>query len=85
MLSLRQLSEQIDALNERRLSLADFEDWFVSESWGCYGLANDYLSKAIAAVHHVLYGYEREEFDEQTAIHDLTNAVRPLRAQCRRP
>jgi hypothetical protein len=78
MFSLRQLSEQIDALNKRSLSLADFEDWFVSESWGSYDVAGGDVSNAIAVVHQVLHSYNSDEVDENGAVQELATAIFPF-------
>lgn len=55
--TLYRLAAKIDDLNNGRINLDAFEDWFISESWGKYQTTDDDLSRAIAAVHHVLHSY----------------------------
>ena len=78
MISIHQLSEHIEDLDGPHPSLADFEDWFASESWGSYDVAGDNLSNAIAAVHHVLYNYETGVFDDNRAKTELAAAIHPF-------
>lgn len=78
MFSIHQLSEQIGALLENRLEVDEFEEWFVANSWGYYQVGADSLSKAIAAVHHVLHAYQSDEIEERDVAQELDNAIRPF-------
>lgn len=77
MFNVQQISEKIDEL-ESCLDVEAFEDWFLRASWGHYSVSGDELSKAIAAVHHVLHSYKAEEIDEATAVEELASAIRPF-------
>ena len=75
MFSIQELDEKVEALASSRMSLDDFEDWFLAESWGYDDTKGDTLSTAIAAVHHVLYAYECNEFPGNEVAHKLASAV----------
>jgi hypothetical protein len=78
MLSVQRLSEHIEALNSEGGDVDDFEDWFLSESWGLYDIHGDALSNAIAAVHQVLHSYQSDELEENRVPKELAAAIRPF-------
>ncbi|HET8550718.1 MAG TPA: hypothetical protein VFL57_22075 [Bryobacteraceae bacterium] len=78
MFNIQRLSDKIDELFAARLDVDSFEDWFVAESWGHYEIQGHPLSQAIAAVHHVLHRYERDEVEERQVAEELAMAIRPF-------
>lgn len=78
MFSIQRLSAKIDELSANCLDVDAFEDWFLAESWGHYGVHGESASKAIAAVHHVLHSYERDEIEESQVAAELANAILPF-------
>ena len=78
MFSVQKLSRKIDALNDSQMSVEDFEDWFLSESWGYFDVQGDPLSSAIASVHHILHECEAGELGEDQVPKELAAAIRPF-------
>lgn len=78
MFSIQQLSEKIAEVSANRLGVDDFEEWFVSESWGHYDGRSNQASRAIAAVHHVLHSCEEGAVEEGKVAQELANAIRPF-------
>ena len=83
MFTVDQISKQIGAVAENRLSIDDFEDWFVAASWGFFDIQRDPLSSAIAAVRHVLNSLESEEIAESQVSKELASAIRPFESAAR--
>jgi len=81
MLSLKELSQQIDSYREKRIDVAAFENWFRNASWGSYDRSGDAISDAIAAVRQALSELEFEEIDEAVLREELVAAVHPSAGQ----
>jgi hypothetical protein len=77
MLSLDQLSKQIDACRSG-LDIDTFEDWFRRSSWGSYDRPGEPLSDAIASIEVALSRYDSGELNEQGFVEELANAVPQL-------
>jgi hypothetical protein len=78
MLSLDELSKQIEACCSGRIDLESFEDWFQQRSWGSYDRSGDTLSDAIFLVRAALSSCDPDEVDEIALREELANAVRPF-------
>jgi hypothetical protein len=78
MFSIQQLSEKIAEISAERLDVEDFEEWLVAESWGHYDIRGDQVSRAIAAIHHVLHCCENGDVEECKIANELANAIRPF-------
>lgn len=74
MFTIEQLSEQIDAMRFGGLTLDQFEDWFVSSSWGQHdtGVARD----CVAAIESVFA--DLGDLNEHEASQVFANAIRPF-------
>ena len=83
MLSLDELSRQIAAYSDRRIRVADFEDWFRCSSWGCYDHQGESVSDAIAFVEAALSSYEAGEIDEDELRWELATATAPFAQEAR--
>lgn len=75
MFSIHELSEKIAELSAKRLDVEAFEDWFVASSWGHYSVDGSLASKAIAAVHHVLYGFQAGDIQESEIAAELSASI----------
>ena len=80
MLSLEQLSKQVEAYRYGKIDFDAFEDWFQSMSWGAYDRAGEPLSDAIFLVRVALASYELNEIDDMALEQELANAVLPPRS-----
>ena len=78
MLSLDELSKQIEACCSGRIDLESFEEWFQQRSWGSYDRPGDPLSDAIFLVRAALTSYDPEEIDEVALRVELANAIPPF-------
>lgn len=75
MFTFDQLSEQVTAYREGRVSFDQFEEWFRRHSWGYYDRSGERLSDAIADVQAALSSYETDEITEEDFRLQLEDAV----------
>ena len=54
MLEFRELSRQLADCSQGRLSLGDFEDWFVRNSWNAHQSQDDNLVDAVFEIEELL-------------------------------
>ena len=54
MLEFRELSRQLADCSQGRLSLGDFEDWFVRNSWNAHQSRDDNLVDAVFEIEELL-------------------------------
>lgn len=78
MFTAHELSQQIAAYRDGRISRDSFEDWFRTNSRGAYR-ANPSLSEAAASVEAAFSQYRFQGMDEQSLLNELANAIRPFR------
>jgi hypothetical protein len=78
MFSLSELAQKIDAYNDRKIELVEFEEWFRRNSWGFYDREGESLSDAIAAVDMALTSFELNEIGENELRLELAAANRPF-------
>jgi hypothetical protein len=79
MFSVELVSEQIQAMRDGRLSPEDFEDWFLSESWGYFDVSVE--GSLISVVHEALRRYDSDEIDCRAFVKELETAIRPFAAK----
>jgi predicted metalloprotease with PDZ domain len=75
MLSLIDLSEQVAACRDGRLSLDDFEDWFRTHSKGSY--AHSEVTAAAAAIEAAFSKQLFQEMNDEDLREELALALRP--------
>jgi hypothetical protein len=78
MLSLDELKQQIGAVQQERISLDVFEDWFRTNSRGAYAAEDRALSEAAASVEAAFSKYSFQEGDEEQLRQDLLIAISPF-------
>src|SRR5581483_2677675 len=74
MLSLDELSKQIQAYRSGLIDLDSFEDWFQKLSWGSYDRPGNPLSDAIFLVRAALT--DSDDVDEDGLRVELASAIR---------
>jgi hypothetical protein len=77
MLSLEELQQHVEAYQQGRLSLDDFEDWFRDNSRGAYASRIPGISEAAAAVEVAFSEYSFQALDEMALIEELDRAANP--------
>ena len=78
MLSLDELKQQIGAVQQERISLDAFEDWFRSNSRGAYATEDRALSEAAASVEAAFSKYSFQQGNEEQLRQDLLIAISPF-------
>ena len=76
MLTLDELSQNVAAYQQQRMSLEDFENWFEDNSSGAYEVPG--LREACTAVDAALSEYYYDHIGEDALKAELANAVRPF-------
>jgi hypothetical protein len=69
MLEFQELSGHLADCSQGKLSLGDFEDWFVQNSWNVHQSKDDSLIHAVFAIEELLSAEVDARIDNATLLH----------------